>query len=142
MKQMTPLIFRPHAVTCYLSHSLADRRGATHDDATNLLHSSRLQTFRKDVTQLRQAHSWMLFSYLFLRLHLHLPPCTVLCRIVSASPRCGKLKGSFFECNFLKSKKKMQLLSLKKRRDHIKYIKKLNAKKKKLKYVAISILFL
>ena len=67
-----------------LSHSLADR-WATADFTTSFLHSSRFLAFRS-IFHSKPVHSLMLSSHLFLCLPLCLPPWTVPCRIVLASP--------------------------------------------------------
>ena len=70
----------------YLSGSLADRWGTTGDFTTSFLHSSQLSAFRSVIFHSRPVHSLMLSSHRFLCLPLHLPPWTVPCRIVLASP--------------------------------------------------------
>ena len=72
--------------TSYLSRSLADRWGTTVDFTTSFLHSSRFSAFRSMMLHLRPVHSLMLSSHRFLCLPLRLPPWTVPCRIVLASP--------------------------------------------------------
>ena len=73
-------------LSTYLSHSLADRWGTTVDFTTSFLHSSRLLAFRSSIFHSRPVHSLMLSSHRFLCLPLRLPPWTVPCRIVLASP--------------------------------------------------------
>ena len=70
----------------YLSRSLADRWGTTVDFTTSFLHSSRFSAFRSVMFHGRSVHSLMLSSHRFLCLPLRLPPWTVPCRIVLASP--------------------------------------------------------
>ena len=70
----------------YLSRSLADRWGTTVDFTTSFLHSSRFSAFRSVMFHGRPVHSLMLSSHRFLCLPLRLPPWTVPCRIVLASP--------------------------------------------------------
>ena len=70
----------------YLSCSLADRWGTTVDFTTSFLHSSRFSAFRSMIFHSRPVHSLMLSSHHFLCLPLRLPPWTVPCRIVLASP--------------------------------------------------------
>ena len=69
----------------YLSRSLADRWGTTVDFTTSFLHSSRFSAFCSMMFHSRPVHSLMLSSHRFLCLPL-LPPWTVPCRIVLASP--------------------------------------------------------
>ena len=69
-----------------LSRSLADRWGTTVDFTTNFLHSSRFSAFCSMMSHSRSVHFSMLSSHPFLCLPLRLPPCTVPCRIVLASP--------------------------------------------------------
>ena len=69
-----------------LSRSLADRWGTTVDFTASFLHSSRLSAFRSMVFHPRPVHSLMLSSHRFLCLPLRLPPWTVPCSIVLASP--------------------------------------------------------
>ena len=68
------------------SLSLADRWGTTADFISNFLHSSLISAFQRIMFHSRPVHSLMLSSNRFLCLPLRLPPCTVLCRIVLASP--------------------------------------------------------
>ena len=70
----------------YLSRSLADRWGTTVDFTTSFLHSSRFSAFRSAMFHWRPVHSLMLSSHRFLCLPLRLPPWTVPCGIVLASP--------------------------------------------------------
>ena len=70
----------------YLSHSLADRWGTTVDFTTSFLHFLRFSAFRSSILHSKPVHSLMLSSHHFLCLPLCLPPSTVLCRIVLASP--------------------------------------------------------
>ena len=70
----------------YPSCSLSDRWGTTVDFTTSFLHSSRFSTFRSMIFHSRPVHSLMLSSHRFLCLPLRLPPLTVPCRIVLASP--------------------------------------------------------
>ena len=79
----------PRSATSYLSHlscSLADRRGTTVDFTTSFLHSSWFSAFRSMMFHSRPVHSLMLSSHHFLCLPLCLPPWTIPCRIVLASP--------------------------------------------------------
>ena len=70
----------------YLSHSLADHWGTTVDFTTSFLHSSQFAPFHSMIFHSRPVHSLMLSSRRFLCLPLRLPPWTVPCRIVLASP--------------------------------------------------------
>ena len=70
----------------HLSHSLFDRWGTKDDRATTVLHSSLFSAFRRASPNFNPVHSVMLSSYLFFCLPLLLPPCTVPCRIICASP--------------------------------------------------------
>ena len=70
----------------HLSHSLFDRWGTKDDRATTVLHSSLFSAFRRASPNLNPVHSVMLSSHLFFCLPLLLPPCTVPCRIIFASP--------------------------------------------------------
>ena len=78
-------------VLSYPSHNLAGSFRTTVDLATSFLHSSRFSAFRSSIFHSRPVHSLMLSSYRFLCLPLHLPPWTVLCRIVLASNRIIKI---------------------------------------------------
>ena len=69
----------------YLSHGLADH-WATTVDFTSFLHSSRFSAFHSMIFHSRPVHSLMMSSHRFLCLPHHLPPSTVLCRTVLASP--------------------------------------------------------
>ena len=73
-------------VFIYPSRSLTDRLGNTVDFTISFLHSSWFSAFRTIIFHSRPVHSLMLFFYRFLCLPLRLPPCTVPCRIVLASP--------------------------------------------------------
>ena len=73
-------------LSSYLSRSLANRWGTTADFTTSFLHSLRFSAFRSSIFHSRPVHSLMLSSHRFLCLPLHLPPRTVPCRIVLASP--------------------------------------------------------
>ena len=81
---MVAVIFT--CVKLHLSRSLVDRWGATDDLATSSFHSSRLSAFLLAVYRVMPVHSGMLSSHLFFCLPLLLPPCSVPCRIVLASP--------------------------------------------------------
>ena len=70
----------------YLSRSVADRWGTTVDFTTRFLHSSQFLGFRSMIFHSRPVHSLMLSSHCFFCLPLCLPPWTVPCRIVLASP--------------------------------------------------------
>ena len=70
----------------YLSDSLADRRGTTVVFTTSFLHSLRFLAFHSMMFCSRPVHSLMLSSHCFLCLPVRLPPWTVPCRIVLASP--------------------------------------------------------
>ena len=70
----------------YLSRSLADSWGTTVDFTTSFLHSPRFSAFRSLAFHSRPVHSLMLSSHRFLCLLLRLPPWTVPCGIVFASP--------------------------------------------------------
>ena len=63
-----------------------DRWGTTDDLATSSLHSSRLSAFLMAVPIVKPVHSGMLSSHLFLCLPRLLPPWTVPCMTVLASP--------------------------------------------------------
>ena len=73
-------------LSIYLSRSLADRWGTTVDLTTSFLHSSWFSAFCSMMFHSRPVHSLMLSSHRFLCLPLRLPPWTVPCRIVLASP--------------------------------------------------------
>ena len=73
-------------LSIYLSCSLADRWGTTVDFTTSLLHSSRFLAFCSSIFHSRPVHSLMWSSHRFLCLPLRLPPWTVPCGIVLASP--------------------------------------------------------
>ena len=70
----------------HLSCSLADYCGTTVDSTTNFLHSSPFSAFSSMMFHSRPVHSLILSSNRFLCLHLRLPPCSVLCRILLAGP--------------------------------------------------------
>ena len=80
------IIMHTCLILSYLSCSLTDRWGTTVDFTTSFLHSSRFSAFRSYIFHSRPVHSLMLSSYRFLCLLIHLPPWTVPCRIVLASP--------------------------------------------------------
>ena len=63
-----------------------DRWGTTDDLATSSLHSSRLSAFLMAAPSVKPVHSGMLSSHLFFCLPRLLPPWTVPCMIVFASP--------------------------------------------------------
>ena len=63
-----------------------DRWGATDDLATSSLHSSRLSAFLMAAPSVKSVHSGMLSSHIFFCLPRLLPPWTVPCMIVLASP--------------------------------------------------------
>ena len=63
-----------------------DRWGTTDDVATSSLHSSRLSAFLMAAPSVKPVHSGMLSSHLFLCLPRLLPPWTVPCMTVLASP--------------------------------------------------------
>ena len=73
-------------IISYLSCSLANHWGTTIDFTTSFLHSSQFSAFCSMIFHSRPVHSLMLSSHRFLCLPLRLPPCTVPCRIVLASP--------------------------------------------------------
>ena len=73
-------------VLSYISRSLEDRWDTTVDFTTSFLHSSRFSAFQDKMFHSRPVHSLMLSSHCFLCLPLRLPPWTVPCRIVLASP--------------------------------------------------------
>ena len=73
-------------ILSYLSRSLAERWGTTVDFTTSFLHSPWFSAFHSMMFHSRPVHSLMLFSHHFLCLPLHLPPWTVPCGIVLASP--------------------------------------------------------
>ena len=83
-----PFVTIPHLchLHLHLSRSLVDRWDDTDDLATSSLHSSRLSAFLMAAYSVMPVHSGMLSSRLFFCLPLLLPPCTVPCRIVLASP--------------------------------------------------------
>ena len=70
----------------HLSRSNADSWGTTVDFTTNILYSSRFSVFCSMLFHSRPVHPLMLSSHRFPCLPLRLPPCTVPCRIVLASP--------------------------------------------------------
>ena len=70
----------------HLSLSLVDRWGTKDDRATTVLHSSLFSAFRRASPNFNPVHSVTLSSHLFFCLPLLLPPCTVPCRIIFASP--------------------------------------------------------
>ena len=70
----------------HLSLSLVDRWGTKDDWATTVLHSSLFSAFRRASPNFKPVHSVTLSSHLFFCLPLLLPPCTVPCRIIFASP--------------------------------------------------------
>ena len=74
------------ALLTYLSLSLVDRWGTKDDQATTVLHSSLFSAFRRTSPSFNPVHSVTLSSHLFVCLPLLLPPCTVPCRIIFASP--------------------------------------------------------
>ena len=76
--------YRHYHLHLHLFRSVADCWGTTGDFTTNFLHSSRFSAFRSVVFHSRPVHSLILSSHRFLCLPLHLPPCTVPCRTVSA----------------------------------------------------------
>ena len=79
----TPAILpSPSFFLSHLSCSAVDRWGTTVDFTTCFLHSA----FRRMIFHSRPVHSLMLSSHRFLCLPLQLPPWTVPCRIVLASP--------------------------------------------------------
>ena len=63
-----------------------DRWGTTDDLATSSLHSSRLSAFLMAAPSVKPVHSGMLSSHFFFCLPRLLPPWTVPCMIVLASP--------------------------------------------------------
>ena len=79
------------SILSYLSRSLADRWGTTVDFTTSFLHSLRFSAFGSSIFYSRPVHSLMLSSHHFLCLPLRLPPWTVPCWIVLASPD-GRVK--------------------------------------------------
>ena len=80
------LLVSLHFTSLHLSHSLFDRWGTKEDRATTVLHSSLFSAFRRASPYFNPVHSVMLSSHLFFCLPLLLPPCTVPCRIIFASP--------------------------------------------------------
>ena len=70
----------------HLSLSLVDRWGTKDDWATPVLHSSLLSAFRRASPNFKPVHPITLSSNLFFCLPFLLPPCTVPCRIIFASP--------------------------------------------------------
>ena len=101
----------------YLSCSLADRRGTTVDFTTSFLHSSRFSAFLSMIFQSGPVHSLMLSSNRFLCLPLGLPPWTVPCRIVLASPDdCGgggggRGVGASYFCSYQERRLKKKVWS-------------------------------
>ena len=73
-------------ISSHLSRSLADHWGTTVDFTICFLYSLWFSAFRSMLFHSRPVHSLMLSSHCFLCLPLHLPPWTVPCRIVLASP--------------------------------------------------------
>ena len=73
-------------ILSYLFRSLADCWVTTVYFTTSFLHSSRFSAFHSMIFHSRPVHSLMLSSLRFLCLPLCLPPWTVPCRIVLASP--------------------------------------------------------
>ena len=84
--QYSTQIFNHPSIYLCLSLSLADRWGTTVDFTTSFLHPSRFSAFCSMIFHLRPLHSLMVSSHRFLCLPLRLPPWTVPCRIVLASP--------------------------------------------------------
>ena len=86
--QKLPLILLPCLpfTSLHLSHSLFDRWGTKDDRATTVFHSSLFSAFRRASPNFNPVHSVMLSSHLFFCLPLLLPPYTVPCRIIFASP--------------------------------------------------------
>ena len=86
----TKSLLWPHSTeyftSLHLSHSLFDRWGTKDDRATTVLHSSLFSAFRRASPNFNPVHAVMLSSHLFFCLPLLLPPCTVPCRIIFASP--------------------------------------------------------
>ena len=72
--------------TYYIYPIVMDRRAATGVLATNSLHSSQLSIFLKVSLSSNPIHSLILSSHLFFCLPLFLPPITVPCSMVFASP--------------------------------------------------------
>ena len=70
----------------HLSCSLADRWGSTGDFTTDFLHFPRFSAFRRMMLFSRPVPYLMLSCHRFLCLPLRLPPCTVPCKTVLASP--------------------------------------------------------
>ena len=68
------------------SRSLNDRWGFKDNRITTFLHSSLSSAFRRASSNPNLVHSDMLSSHLFSCLPFLLPPCTVPCRIIFASP--------------------------------------------------------
>ena len=79
-------VFVNNFTSLHLSLSLVDRWGTKDDRATTVLHSSLLSAFRRASPNFNPVHSDTLFSHLLFCLPLLLPPCTVPCRIIFASP--------------------------------------------------------
>ena len=76
-------------LTVSLTHSsrnLNDRWGIKDDRATTFLHSSLSSAFRWASPNPNPVHSDILSSLTFFCLPFLLPPCTVPCRIIFASP--------------------------------------------------------
>ena len=70
----------------HLTLSLVDRWGTKDDWATTFLRSSLFSAFRRASPNFKPVHSVTLSSLLFFCLPILLPPCTVPCRIMFASP--------------------------------------------------------
>ena len=74
-----------HSLT-HSSRVLKGRWGIKDDRTTTFLHSSLSSDFRKASLNPNPVHSDTLSSHLFFCLPFLLPPCTVPCRIIFASP--------------------------------------------------------
>ena len=75
-----------YLILSHLSGSLADCWGTTVDFKTSFLQPLRFSAFRSMIFHSRLVHSLILSSHRFLCLPFRLPPWTVPCRIVLASP--------------------------------------------------------
>ena len=84
--RITFTLIQGHCTSLHLSLSLVDRWGTKDDRATTVLHSSLFSAFRRASPNFNPVYSVTLSSHLFFCLPLLLPPCTVPCRIIFASP--------------------------------------------------------
>ena len=75
-----------HHFTLHLPLCPVDRWGTKDDRATTFLHPSLFSAFRRASPNFIPVHSVMMSSHLLFCLPFLLPPCTVPCRIIFASP--------------------------------------------------------